>query len=87
MYLADRIGFHVATTTAALYEIAPLEGRNRPKPESVKYTEGLLTRVKHYKDDESWLILLYRLPVGFECRFLPRGQRSQELLKTISLLE
>lgn len=42
IYLADRVGFQVATAAAALYKIVPLEGRSRPDPESVKYTDALV---------------------------------------------
>lgn len=42
MYLADRAAFQVATAVAALYQIVPLEGRSRPGPESVKYTDGVV---------------------------------------------
>ncbi|KIM28320.1 hypothetical protein M408DRAFT_23723 [Serendipita vermifera MAFF 305830] len=41
MYLADRSGFHIGTTVAALYDIAPLEGKSRPKPELAEYTDTL----------------------------------------------
>jgi hypothetical protein len=44
-YIADRSGFHVAASTAALYDIAPLEGRTRPDPKSVKYTDTAFRRV------------------------------------------
>jgi hypothetical protein len=30
---------------AALYDIAPLEGRTRPDPKSVEYTDGIFRRV------------------------------------------
>ncbi|KIM28310.1 hypothetical protein M408DRAFT_308234 [Serendipita vermifera MAFF 305830] len=41
MYLADRSGFHVSTTVAALYDVVPLEGKSRPKPELAQYTDAL----------------------------------------------
>ena len=40
MYLADRIGFHMAASMVALYNIVPLEGQARPKPETVEYTDA-----------------------------------------------
>jgi len=42
MYLADRTGFQIVSTMAALYDIAPLEGHSRPKPEMVEYSDTLL---------------------------------------------
>jgi len=66
-YLADRSGFHIAASTAALYDIVPLEGRTRPDPKSVEYTDTL-----------------FRIPVGFECRFIPRADLSKEILKAAS---
>lgn len=68
IYLADKTGFHIATTIAALYEIAPLEGRSRPKPELTEYTDTA-----------------FRLPVGFECRFIPRDARAEHLLRTMAI--
>lgn len=38
MYLADRLGFHIAATTLYLYEILPLEGKERHRPDTVGYT-------------------------------------------------
>ncbi|KIM28319.1 hypothetical protein M408DRAFT_69838 [Serendipita vermifera MAFF 305830] len=70
MYLADRIGFHLGATVAALYDVAPLEGKSRPNPQSVEYTDTAL-----------------RLPVGFECRFLPRDGRTLSLLKAAEMEE
>ncbi|KIM28306.1 hypothetical protein M408DRAFT_329415 [Serendipita vermifera MAFF 305830] len=46
MYLADRTGFHMGATIAALYDVAPLEGKSRPRPESAEYTDSLIrTRI------------------------------------------
>jgi len=42
MYLADRAGFQIASTMTALYDVVPLEGRRRPKPETVEYTDTVL---------------------------------------------
>jgi len=42
MYLADRGGFHVAASMATLYEISPLAGKTRPKPELVEYVDGII---------------------------------------------
>lgn len=42
MYLADRTGFHMGATIAALYDVAPLEGKSRPRPESAEYTDSLI---------------------------------------------
>ncbi|KIM28307.1 hypothetical protein M408DRAFT_69816 [Serendipita vermifera MAFF 305830] len=42
MYLADRMGFHMCATIAALYDVAPLEGKSRPRPESAEYTDSLI---------------------------------------------
>ncbi|KIM28318.1 hypothetical protein M408DRAFT_329423 [Serendipita vermifera MAFF 305830] len=39
MYLADRTGFHIGTTIAALYDVATLEGKSRPRPELAEYTD------------------------------------------------
>lgn len=41
MYLADRTGFHISTTVAALFDVAPLEGKSRPRPEFAEYTDAL----------------------------------------------
>ena len=38
MYLADNAGFQIASTMSALYDVVPLEGHSRPKPETVEYT-------------------------------------------------
>ncbi|KIM28324.1 hypothetical protein M408DRAFT_329428 [Serendipita vermifera MAFF 305830] len=70
MYLADRAGFHMGATVAALYDVAPLEGKSRPKPELVEFTDTI-----------------FRVPVGFECRFIPRDGRTLDLLKAASLEE
>jgi len=45
MYVADRVGFHIATTTAAMYDIVPPAGKFRPDPKEVKYTDGAFRRV------------------------------------------
>ncbi|KIM28303.1 hypothetical protein M408DRAFT_23708 [Serendipita vermifera MAFF 305830] len=42
MYLADRTGFHMGATIAALYDVAPLEGKSRPRPESAGYTDSFI---------------------------------------------
>ncbi|KIM28300.1 hypothetical protein M408DRAFT_329411 [Serendipita vermifera MAFF 305830] len=68
MYLADRTGFHIGTTVAALYDVAPLEGKSRPRPELAEHTDTL-----------------FRLPVDFEGRFVPRNGRTLELLKSAEL--
>ena len=41
MYLADRVGFHIGATVAALYDVIPLEGCSRPKLGSIAYTDGV----------------------------------------------
>ncbi|KIM28322.1 hypothetical protein M408DRAFT_139912 [Serendipita vermifera MAFF 305830] len=41
MYLADKIGFHVGTTIAALYDVCPLPGKSRPNPALAEYTDGI----------------------------------------------
>ncbi|KIM28312.1 hypothetical protein M408DRAFT_329418 [Serendipita vermifera MAFF 305830] len=40
IHLADRTGFHIGTMVAALYDVAPLEGKNRPRPELAEYTDA-----------------------------------------------
>ncbi|KIM28323.1 hypothetical protein M408DRAFT_329427 [Serendipita vermifera MAFF 305830] len=70
MYLADRTGFHISATIAALYDVVPLEGKSRPKPELVEYTDTF-----------------FRLPVGLQCRFVPRDSRTSDLLKAAGLDE
>lgn len=47
MYLADRNGFQIASSMSALYELIPVEGRNRTKPDSVEYTDTLLRSVAY----------------------------------------
>jgi hypothetical protein len=42
MYLAERVGFHIAVTTMALYKILPLEGKEVPAPEVVRYDGDLI---------------------------------------------
>jgi len=51
IYLADRAGFQMASAMAALYDVVPLEGRSRPKPETVEYTDTVLRFV-------FWLVVL-----------------------------
>lgn len=41
MHLGDRGGFHIATTAAALYKIVPLDGAQKPDPNSIKYSSGV----------------------------------------------
>jgi cytochrome P450 len=45
MYLADRTGFHIAAKTVAAFDIAPLSGKDRPKPELAEYTDTSFRRV------------------------------------------
>ena len=45
MYLADRTGFHIAAKTVVAFDIAPVPGKDRPKPELVKYTDTSFRRV------------------------------------------
>ncbi|KIM28343.1 hypothetical protein M408DRAFT_329443 [Serendipita vermifera MAFF 305830] len=40
MYLADRIGFHIAATMVSLFEVTPLKGASRPEPGSTEYTDS-----------------------------------------------
>jgi hypothetical protein len=47
MYLADRTGFQIVSAMTSLYEVIPLEGRTRTKPEEVEYTDSLLRSVAH----------------------------------------
>ncbi|PVF98200.1 cytochrome P450 [Serendipita vermifera] len=68
MYLADRVGFHVAVMTMLLYEILPLEGKSAPKPEEAQYSSNFI-----------------RFPVNFECRFVPRSPKAEQLLSSMSL--
>ncbi|PVF92944.1 cytochrome P450 [Serendipita vermifera] len=68
MHLADKVAFHVAATTMALFDVVPLEGRTIPDPDSVEYTDAAL-----------------RHPIGFECQFLPRSKKIDQLLSTLSL--
>jgi len=42
MYLADRAGFQIASTMSALYDVVPLEGYSRPKPEMAEYSDTLI---------------------------------------------
>lgn len=42
MHLADRTGFHIGATIAALYDVAPLEGKRRPKPELAEFTDTFI---------------------------------------------
>jgi hypothetical protein len=45
MYLADRTGFHVAASTIAVFDVAPIPGKDRPKPELAEYTDAAFRRV------------------------------------------
>ncbi|PVF98744.1 cytochrome P450 [Serendipita vermifera] len=42
VHLADRVGFHLATTLLALYSILPLEGHKVPDPNSIQYNDGTI---------------------------------------------
>ncbi|KIM19981.1 hypothetical protein M408DRAFT_30764 [Serendipita vermifera MAFF 305830] len=42
MHLADRTGFHIGATIAALYGVAPLEGKRRLKPELAEFTDTFI---------------------------------------------
>jgi hypothetical protein len=85
MYLADRTGFHIAAKTVAAFDIAPLPGKDRPKPELVEYTDTAFRRVFPLRIYQGVSDRPCRLPVGFECHFVPRDTRSLELLKGLSL--
>lgn len=39
MYLADRVAFHVVATVATMFHVAPLEGKEIPKPQSITWSE------------------------------------------------
>jgi cytochrome P450 len=45
MYLADRTGFHIAAKTVAAFDITPVPGKDRPRPELVEYTDAAFRRV------------------------------------------
>jgi hypothetical protein len=45
MYLADRIGFHIAAATMSLFQIQPLEGKTAPTPETATYMGDLIRQV------------------------------------------
>jgi hypothetical protein len=40
--LADRVGFQVATATMALYKILPLEGKEVPSPDTIRYAGNVI---------------------------------------------
>jgi len=89
MYLADRAGFQIASTISALYDVAPLEGHSRPKPEMVEYSDAILRFVgcsitRHILISPSFAV---RVPEVFECRFVARNAKTEELLKMSALQE
>ena len=86
MYLADSVGFQIASALAALYDVVPLEGRSRPEPESVEYTDWGFrfvgcSRYKTTYIEFFFFFLLIRVPKTFECRFVARNAKTEELLK------
>lgn len=85
MYLADRIGFHIAATTLALYGICPLEGQAAPTPNTARYNGELIRYANYIPFSTLVLIILYSFPADFNCRFLPRGQSASNLLSSLSL--
>jgi hypothetical protein len=84
-YLADRNGFHISAKLVAAFDIAPAPGKDRPKPELVEYTDTAFRRVFPLRIYQGISDRPCRLPVGFECHFVPRDTRSLELLKGLSL--
>jgi hypothetical protein len=38
MYFADRVAFHMVTTTISLFKIEPLEGQKIPDPTTIEYS-------------------------------------------------
>jgi hypothetical protein len=85
MYLADQTGFHIATKLVATFDITPLPGKDRPKPELVEYTDTAFRQVFSFRPYRNVSDFPCRLPVGFECHFVPRDAYSLELLKGLSL--
>lgn len=90
MYLADRVVFHIVTTINSLFHVVPLQGKRIPDPDTVVYTDVLIRyataapdKIKGYPHDR----LNYRLPVGFECRFVPRDEKALQLIGMVSLIE
>lgn len=47
MYLADRVGFHFVTKTLSVYNVVPLEGKEKPEPSSMKYSTGAIRLPKN----------------------------------------
>ncbi|KAG8825362.1 hypothetical protein FRC19_011599 [Serendipita sp. 401] len=48
MYLADKAGFHFAVMTVSLFNIMPLEGKQRPDPANAQYTDMPLRSPKDF---------------------------------------
>lgn len=90
MYLADRMVFHIVATINSLFHIVPLQGKTIPDPDTVVNTDTFIRYgTIAFPRDKGCLPdnLNYRLPVGFECRFVPRDEKAHQLIKMVSLLE
>lgn len=42
MHLADRFGFHLATSIMAVYDVLPMEGRPPLDPKGIEYKGNLI---------------------------------------------
>jgi hypothetical protein len=89
MHLADRMVFHIVTVIISLYRMEPLEGKTLPDPQSAAYTDKVIQYVPTIQARTISFIgpFIARLPIGFECRFILRDEKAENLLKAISLGE